>query len=279
MQQDAEGGPQKFWRPGSDKQGKFPIRILPPMKKNGEKVFYFAHKTHFINGIPYECLNQTITDKDGNVHQATSCPVCNYVSKLYSSSERDSDEWKLAGELKARKRYVSRIIVRGKEDEAEPEFYEYGIRIWDKLFNILTESDFGNILDPKNGRDFILHKTGTGRNSNYDSSVPSANTSPVFENKDDMVKAFSKATEMKYGDLVEMRSAEEMEKALISYIRGEAAVEEKGPETSQKPKTKPATKDEHFFNEEDLAEGDDELDETPEVDVDEIDDILSEFIF
>lgn len=269
MQQEADGGFSRFWRPGSKKEGKFPIRILPPMKKNGEKVFYFTHKTHFIDGVPYECLNQTLTDKDGNVHQASSCPVCSFVTKLYNSSEKDSDDWKTAGELRARKRYVSRIIVRGKEDETTPEFYEYGPRIWDKLFNILTESDFGNILDPKTGRDFIIHKVGTGRTSNYDSSIPSADRSPIFQDKDDLVEAFSKATDMKYDDLIEMKSYDEIEKALTSYLRGD--VSEKGPAVKQ-PKQKQELPD----TDEDFVDVD--LNEDPDIAEDEIDDILSEFL-
>lgn len=272
MLQDAEGGSSKFWRPGSKKEGKFPIRILPPMRKNGEKVFYFTHKTHFIGGIPFECLNQTVTDKNGDLHQAEACPVCAFASKLYNSSERDSDEWKLAGQIRARKRYVSRIVVRGKEDETLPEFYEYGTRIWEKLFNILTESDFGNILDPKDGRDFIIHKVGTGRTSNYDSSIPSADRAPIFTEKEDLVKVLSNATDMKYSDLIEFRSAEDMNSALTSFLKGDVE-EEKGPvvrEAQPKPKAK-------VSRQEDIQE-DYGFEEEPELNEDEIDSILDEFI-
>lgn len=269
MQQESEGGNSRFWRPGSKKEGKFPIRILPPMKKNGEKVFYFSHKTHYIDNIPYECPNQTIVDKDGNLHQAEACPICNYVSKLYNSSEKDSDEWKLAGNLKARKRFVSRIVVRGKDDETTPEYYEYGPKIWEKLFNILTESDFGNIVDPKEGRDFIIHKSGTGRNSNYDNSTPSLDKTPIFQNKDDLVEVFNKATAMKYSDLIEFRSSEEIHNALKMYLKGPVD-EDRGPAIQAKNATKPAKKQESPI-EEDFG------DEDSEIEIDEIDDILSEF--
>ncbi len=269
MQQDSEGGSSRFWRPGSKKEGKFPIRILPPMKKNGEKVFYFSHKTHYIDNTPFECLNQTVMDAKGELHQAEPCPICAFVSKLYNSSEKDSDEWKLAGNLKARKRYVSRIVVRGKENSTEPEFYEYGPKIWEKLFNILTESEFGNIVDPKDGRDFIIHKSGTGRNSDYDNSTPSLNKTPVFSDKDSLVDVFNRATEMKYNSLIEFGSREEMERALKKYLGGPTE-ENAGPaeEKMKVPKRQEVAKP--VYDDDD----DDELDEIEE---DDIDSILGEF--
>lgn len=270
MQQEKDGGNSKFWKPGSKKEGKFPIRILPPMKKNGEKAFFFSHKTHYIDNIPYECSYQAIPDSNGEMHQAEPCPICAFVSKLYNSSEKGSDEWKLAGDLKAKKRYVSRIIVRGKDDETTPEFYEYGPRIWEKLFNIIVESEFGNILDAKEGRDFIIHKTGTGRGTNYDNSTPSLDKTPIFSDKDDMIKCFQKATEMKYADLIEFKSVEELDKALRSYISG-SKEEDSGPAVSAKthkptPKVKQESVDDDYDNEE------------SEIEDDEIDSILGEFV-
>ena len=273
MKQESEGGNSRFWRPGSKKEGKFPIRILPPMKKNGEKVFYFSHKTHYIDNIPYECLNQTTVGKDGKLHQSESCPICNYVSKLYNSSERDSDEWKLASQLKARKRFVSRIVVRGKDNETEPEFYEYGPKIWEKLFNILTESEFGNIVDPKEGRDFIIHKSGTGRASNYDNSTPSLEKTPVFSNKDDLLKTFNKATEMRYDELIEFKTSEELSNALKKYLRGPSEEDSAPAVQSKEQSSSYAPPKKQEVNEYDEFEDDDEA----EIEEDEIDAILGEF--
>lgn len=270
MKQESEGGNSRFWRPGSKKEGKFPIRILPPMKKNEEKVFFFSHKTHYIDNFPYECINQTLVDSKGELHQAQPCPICNFVNKLYNSSEKDSDEWKLAGALKARKRYVSRIVVRGKENETEPEFYEYGPRIWEKLFNIIVESEFGNILDAKEGRDFIIHKTGTGRASNYDNSTPSLERTSIFKEKDKIVECFEKATEMKYNDLIEFAPAEELEKALRKYLSGPTE-EDAGPAAEKKKTSSPPKRQEP-------VESNDDFDEESEIEDDEIDDILGEFI-
>ena len=162
MQKDKEasGKSSKFWQPPSDKEGTFPIRILPPIKSAGEKKFYFQHLVHWIDRQSYECLNQTFVDKNGKEHIAEDCPACQMSKRLYRNAERETDEWKLAGELSAKPRYVYRIIIRGKDDESLPEFYETGKTIFDMLYHIMTETEFGVIIDPWNKEKKSKEKKG-----------------------------------------------------------------------------------------------------------------------
>lgn len=271
MNKDKDGGNKKFWGPSSKEEGTFPIRFLPPMKKLSETKFYFPHKIHFVGGVPFECLNQSIEDEKGNFHEAERCPVCAYVKKLYSTSERDSDEWKLAGQIKAKQRYISRVVVRGKDKPEEPEFYEYGPTVWKKLYHIIVESDFGNIIDPKNGRDFHLVKTGTGRNSNYDTSTPAAEKTPVFNEKEKIVTAFEKASAMKYSSLIEFKPKTEMEEALNDYLG--LSTEKEEPVVNKRAEPAKAAKKPVESN---PMEEDYEGEEVEATDSD-IDDILSEF--
>jgi|GEM_PF-5229063 hypothetical protein len=269
MNKDKQGGNKKFWGPKSKEEGTFSIRFLPPMKKLEETKFYFSHKIHFIGGIPFECLNQSFEDVNGNYHEAERCPICSYTKKLYSTSERDSDEWKLAGQIKAKQRYLSRVIVRDKDQPEQPEFYEYGPTVWKKLYHIIVESDFGNIIDPKIGRDFNLVKTGTGRNSEYSTSTPAANNKPVFDDKEKLLVAFEKASQMKYNSLLEFRGKEEMTEALNEYL----GLESDTPKN--KVASKPATKKEEPAEDSPMTE--DYQDKEAEATDEDIDDILSEF--
>lgn len=222
MKGDKEGRKAKFWSPGGNFEGTKTIRILPPLKKLGEKKFYFAHKTHFIGGVPFEDLEQTIYDEDGNLlHESEPDPVNAMVRKLYRTSEKGSDEYKLAGSLKSRQRYISRIIVRDKENpesEVQPVFYEYGPTIYNILYHIMTETDFGIIVDPKEGRDFNLTKQGVGRQSKYETSTPSAEKTPIFNDATKLKQMFDNAMEMKYSSLIEFPSREEKERALREYL-------------------------------------------------------------
>ncbi len=246
MKKDKEGtNKRKFWSPPSDKEGTYVIRFLPQVKKNGEKVFYFHHRAHWLNGNPYECPKQTITDKNGNLHEAEECPICKLVKKLYDTTDKESDEYKLAGSLKAQDRYIYRIVVRGSEDEAQPVFYESGKKLFESLYHILTETDFGNIVDLKDGRDFNLVKKGTKRKSNYDTSTPSANVSMVFKSKEDLFKLITNLEAMPtFSSLIEFSSVESLKKALKEYISGEDSSDEELEETAIAAATNKAAKSE-----------------------------------
>jgi len=233
---------RKFWAPPSKSEGDFPIRFLPPLKKNSERKFYFTHLIHWIDGTAYECLDQTLVDKNGKEHTAEACRVCQFTKKLFNTSERDTSEWKLASSLGKKVRYIYRIVVRGSEEEATPKFYESGPKIFDNLFHILTETDYGNIVDPKSGRDFIINKTGTGRRSNYDKSMPAANTSPIFGDADQVREVFTKAMEMNYGSLIDFTSPETLDSILRESL---------GLST---PKAKEEAETESIIDKEDLGE-------------------------
>src|SRR6056297_2404325 len=222
MKSDKEGGKAKFWTPGGNFEGTKTIRILPPLKKLNEKTFYFSHKTHFIGGMPFEDLEQTIYDEEGNlIHESEPDPVNALVRKLYRTAEKGSDEYKLAGSIKARQRYISRIVVRDKENpatEVQPVFYEYGPTIYNILYHIMTETDFGIIVDPKEGRDFNLTKTGVGRQSRYETSTPSAEKTPIFGEAAKLKEMFDNAVEMPYSTLLDFPSREDKERALREFL-------------------------------------------------------------
>jgi hypothetical protein len=232
MAKDKQGN-KKFWGPPSDKEGTFPIRFLPHVKDNNEKVFYLKHRVHWINGHSYECIHQTLLDKNGNLHEAEDCPICNFSRKLYNNSEKDSDDRDLAYDLSAKDRYVYRVVVRGKANEKEPEFFESGKKLFEVIYHILTETDYGNIVDLKEGRDFNLVKTGTGRRSNYDTSLPSANVAPAFKTIDELKELIGNLKKMTFNQLIEFGTADAMKIALKEYLGGESKAKSENADEAQ----------------------------------------------
>lgn len=279
MKHDKEGGKAKFWTPGGNFEGTKTIRILPPLKKLNEKTFYFSHKTHFIGGMPFEDLEQTIYDEEGNLlHESEPDPVNALVRKLYRTAEKGSDEYKLAQNLKDRQRYISRIVVRDKENpatELQPVFYEYGPTIYNILYHIMTETDFGIIVDPKEGRDFNLTKTGVGRQSRYETSTPSAEKTPIFNDAAKLKEMFDNAVNMPYSSLIEFPSREEKERALREYLG-----EDLGPQKSHStpsPSTPSGPVESTNTVQEKVTEPAPSAEETSSDD-DDIDAILSEMV-
>lgn len=226
---------KKYWQPPSDKEGTFPIRILPPLKSKGEKKFYFKHLIHWVDRVPYECLAQDLVDKNGKEHKGEECPICAFVKKLYRTSEKNSDGWKLAGELRAKTRYDYRIVVRDlpgtPSDETKPVFYETGNTVYDMLYHIMKETDFGIIVDPKTGRDFNLVKKGLKRQSRYDQSLPSPQVTPIFTDAEKLKTVLENANKLDYSSLIEFISPEDMDKSLRSYIGGDKPVASSPRET------------------------------------------------
>lgn len=213
-----------YWKPANE--GTYALRIITPLKKFNEKLFYEKHDMHYINNRGYYCLNQTLKDKDGNIHEAEACPICAKSKQLYSISTKDTPEWKQAGELRKKERYVSRVVVRGKktkdgaDDEAKPEFWEFGKKIHDYFFELIKNNMAGNFLALKDGRDYMLVKKGTGRNSDYSASMIAMNQSPVFPltDKEKLTKLLENLNSMEYSQLVEFRPASELKAAVDEYF-------------------------------------------------------------
>ena len=86
------------------------------------------------------------------------------------------------------------IIVRGKknadgqDDETKPEFWEFGMKIHEYFFNQIKLGQAGNFLSLKDGRDYLLTKKGTGRNTDYSASCLSMQQSPVFSDVEKLKK-------------------------------------------------------------------------------------------
>jgi hypothetical protein len=250
-----EKGTKKFWSPS---EGKNTIRILPPIKTIGEKLFYFHHKTHWLAGKPFESWNQQIVDADGNVHSPKLSVIDKAAQKFWNAGEKGSDEWKIAAALSSTDRYIYRVIVRGSADEKLPEYYESGPQIFKVLKGLIMEGEYGNIVDPLTGRDFYLIKEGKGKNTSYDQSKIGPSPKQIFESKEDIKTALINASEMKYNSLISLTDEDDMQEALDAffeskgistkgYVSGGSAPSKKNddedveikPKTVAKPNIKP----------------------------------------
>jgi hypothetical protein len=228
MEQDLKGKTfeNKYWSPASDFEGNVKLRFLPLLKTFGEKIFYAKLRIHWLNKRPYMCLAQTLADKNGNVHEVENCPLCAKSKQLYNlgGDNRDSEERLLAASIGVKDSYVARIVVRGRKNEsgddveAVPVFYRFGKTIFESLLNFIKSNEFGNFLDVKEGRDFILSKSGTGRNVKYSGSYLSPTVTPVFSDKDKLQTLLNELQKMNYNQLVEFVSEAEMKKALAEFL-------------------------------------------------------------
>ena len=222
-----------YWKPANE--GTYQLRIITPLKQFGEKLFYEKHKMHYIGNKAFYCLNQTLKDKNGNIHEAEACPICAKSKQLYNSSTKGTEEWKIAGDLRAKDRFVSRVIVRGKktkegeDDETKPEFWEFGTKIHGYFFDQIKLGEAGNFLSLKDGRDYNLVKKGTGRNTDYSGSCLSMKQSAIFTDTEKLKKLLEHLPQMEYSQLVEFSTAEDMKNAMNEALSEETAAENPAP--------------------------------------------------
>lgn len=274
MENEQSKGKSSFW---TAKTGENPVRFLPPLKPNEEKLPYFHHKVHWIDGVPYECLNQTFVDENGKLHEAEECPACKMSKKLFKMGEKGSEERELAYNLMAKDRYIFRIVDRKADNPTQPEFFETGPAIFKKFFNILKSGKYGNIVHPTEGRDFVIDRQGEGRRTNYDNSLPSPDKEPLSKDRDEMREILTKAVGMKYSELVRFPKKEDLATAVREFLDPESIGKPSDEgmigsvkETKQEEKSSSASYDSSY--DEDEGKTSDTANE------DQIDDLLDEFI-
>lgn len=226
-----------YWSPKNE--GITKIRFLPQLKTFEEKLFYKKQKIHYVGGRPYYCLEQTLKDKNGNIHQAETCPICAKSKKYYemANGNKNSPEWKTAGDLRAKDRYVARVIVRGNKDkegkdiEYKPEFYEFGQKIYEMIKAALMSGEYGNPFDLKVGRDFNLTKRGQKKNTDYSGSMFSGNATPIFADGTKLRALLNELPKMDYSQLAEFQSADALKKMVNDYLDGNSDGETDSPIT------------------------------------------------
>ena len=130
-----------IWKP---KEGKTVIRIVP-WKDNPENPFielyfhYLGNKTH-LSPLSY-----------GNRD-----PIAEFADALKSDQTRDPKErYAEARPFMPKLRTYIPVIVRGEEDKGV-RFYSFGKTVYQELLSYISDPDYGDITDPKTGRDIVV---------------------------------------------------------------------------------------------------------------------------
>lgn len=214
----------RFWRPKKDKTV---LRVLPPIKANGEKLFYFTHRVHWINRQPYECINQTLVDKDGKEHIAEPCPICTLARKLFKLGETDEEALKEAKAISAKSKDVVRILVRGEGDsEDRIHFYEMPVSVKNLLINAISSGDYGSPpIHPISGNDLSLQRTGSGTMTKYESSYLLPKDTALADTKEKVVEILQEAQKMTFNSILSFMDAGSLKKVLREYAGGAPADE------------------------------------------------------
>ncbi|MCK9596741.1 hypothetical protein M0R19_06115 [Candidatus Pacearchaeota archaeon] len=146
------------WAP---KENENSIRILPagsaPPLSRTFYVEYFKHYNIGQGDVTSFFCPQQIAKKP--------CPICDLVKNLYET--KDSDDKQLANSIRAKSRFYMNIIDL-KDVTKGVQIFEAGIMLFEDILSYFVNiPKYGDILNPKEGRNFTLiytprEKSATG---------------------------------------------------------------------------------------------------------------------
>lgn len=184
---DTGGGRAGFWEVP---QGDTTIRILPPV---GQMEFFFQEvgQHRLPDGKFVYCPSFTT---DGEL----PCPICELVNQLYKSTNpADKD---LASQLRKQRKYWMNVIARDKKDKGGdtadgPHILTAGVTIFRAIQTLVTSPDYGDISDPEEGYDVVLHRQGEKLDTQY-SLMPRKNASPLHSDRDEAERILEAAMDL-----------------------------------------------------------------------------------
>lgn len=137
------------------KVGRNIVRVLPPPK--GEKSPFRVVFQHFI-----EMPGGSKSVICARLEAKKPCTVCEHVNRLRKSTiKADQDA---ANDLFARRRVFCNVIDRSDEASG-PKLLAFGKTVHEQLTTLRTDpAAGGNYIDPFEGSDVIITRTGTGKN-------------------------------------------------------------------------------------------------------------------
>lgn len=204
LSQKLDSAGVRWWKP---KVGTNVIRILPSWKGRQFEFFKPVYVHWNVGENKNKVFCPTTEGKD------EFCPICAYVEELYNSGlEEDVAE---AKEISRRERYACNILDRSGQSEGVA-VYEMGPKLFRDILFLFTDGDYGEVDDPKTGRDIKIVREGTGMMDTKYSPYPAANTSQIDE------KILNDAYDL---DVVyKPLSGEELEAALVGDTEDRTSV-------------------------------------------------------
>lgn len=170
------------------KDGRNRVRILPGWRGAEDPTFWHDYGQHFIKGLDGQ-IKAVFTCADKTYGKP--CAVCDGLERTIQSSTDDAVIKKLT-EGKARARILVNALLPESDEPNKPVILELPVGVFQSILDLMDE--WGNVLDPAEGRDIIINRTGSGINVEY-TAQPAAKQTAVapsvlknLNNLDDYVR-------------------------------------------------------------------------------------------
>jgi hypothetical protein len=170
-------------------------------------------------------------------------PIVEFAEKLKRTG--DTDDWKAGKKMEPKLRTFAPVIVRGKENEGV-KFWGFGKTVYQDILGYIADPDYGDITDPKNGRDIVLEVVSAEEsNAAYPTTTIRVKpaTSKILENEADVQQMLDSQKEIT--ELYSELSYDELKGVLENWLNPSAGSNGSGNpinETLEAPKAAPTQK-------------------------------------
>jgi hypothetical protein len=232
LQEKSSGGKNIWFKASEEKQK---IRMVPyPHNPIGPFIEVYFHY-NVAGNRSLVCPKKT---------HGEACPICELAEEFRAMGTKDS--WAMFKKLDSKLRTYSPVLVRG-QDDAGVKLWGYGSTIFESLMEKFLDADWGDLSDPKTGRDLTVWSVGVGAAGNdTDFAKPkldvSPNMTPTMAKKTDLIKILEELPDYKNdGESFPVRSYQELQ----DIVRKLSNVEEDDePETKYAASTDDDDEDE-----------------------------------
>ncbi|MFA5035632.1 MAG: hypothetical protein WC479_00445 [Candidatus Izemoplasmatales bacterium] len=181
---DLRSGGGGFFSPPD---GRSIIRIMP---ETGEMTFFYQQVgTHTMPGTDnkkyFYCPNFT---SEGEL----DCPICDYIEDLKRAGDKASTA--LANTLRVKRKFWMNVINRDQPNVG-PQIFTPGVMVFSQISSLISDPDYGDIFDIKDGIDIIIERKGQKLETEYQVK-PRRDSSPLSDDEDQVKEWLDKARDL-----------------------------------------------------------------------------------
>jgi len=235
----------KLWKPD---EGKHRIRIVPYrwQKDYPFLELYFHYELPGPNYLSPISFDEESGIGDDELIQRGD-PIAEFADEVRRNRGQEGYEmWKT---LFPKRRTFAPVVVRGEEEKGV-RFYGFGKTIFENLLEKFADPDWGDLSDPKEGRDIKLTYIPRAQSdTNYPQTKinVSPKKTPLAEDEDQLREFYE--SQVQITEVFDVPTEDELQEALEDYIQGEESDDEE-----EEPATGSSDSEEEETNVEETTE-------------------------
>jgi len=144
-------------------------------------------------------------------------PVQELITKLRDEGTKESYE--MAKKLYPKMRVYAAVVVRGEEDKGV-QLWSFGKLVYQKLLGIMLDEDYGDITDPKTGRDIkVICSKPPGQQWAKTEILPRGRATKLSDDTNQAKEWMSNIPDIK--GIFQTKSYDELSKIVNDWLNGD----------------------------------------------------------